>query len=105
MLRRSQVIPVSIVPWTLLVLVALVAPAAMARADGEASDVGLIRTAKERLGVKASDEQRVDSCKVPIELRGAKSRRPTTTPSASTSKSSSLHWPDERLTDARLRIR
>jgi hypothetical protein len=47
--------------------------------------------------VKASDEQRVDNCKVPIELRGAKSRRPTTTPSASTSKSSSLHWPDERL--------
>ena len=67
-------IPVRFVPWTLLVLVALVAPAAMARADGEASDVGLIRTAKERLGVKASDEQRVDSCKVPIELRGAKWR-------------------------------
>jgi hypothetical protein len=41
MLSRSQVIPVSIVPWTLLVLVALVAPGAMARADGEASDVGL----------------------------------------------------------------
>jgi Protein of unknown function (DUF2380) len=31
----------------------------MARADGEPSDVGLIRTAKERLGVKASDEQRI----------------------------------------------
>ena len=74
MLSRSQVIPVSVVPWTLLLLVALVAPGAIARADGEASDVGLIRTAKERLGVKASDEQRVDNCKVPIELRGAKSR-------------------------------
>jgi ribosomal protein L27 len=71
---RSQVIPVSVVPWTLLLLVALVAPGAIARADGEASDVGLIRTAKERLGVKASDEQRVDNCKVPIELRGVKSR-------------------------------
>src|ERR1700745_361209 len=46
----------------------------MARADGEPSEVGPIRTAKERLGVKASDEQRVDNCKVPIELRGAKSR-------------------------------
>ena len=52
MLSRSQVIPVSVVPWILLVLVALVAPGAMARADGEPSDVGLIRTAKERLGVK-----------------------------------------------------
>src|SRR5262249_55784573 len=30
--------------------------------------------------------------------------RPTTTPSASTSKSSSFHWPDSRLADARLRI-
>jgi len=28
------------------------------------------RTAKERLGRKASDEQRVDNCKVPPELRG-----------------------------------
>jgi ribosomal protein L27 len=74
MLSGSQVIPVSVVPWTLLLLVALVAPGAIARADGEASDVGVIRTAKERLGVKASDEQRVDNCKVPIELRGAKSR-------------------------------
>jgi ribosomal protein L27 len=74
MLSRFQVIPASVVPWILLVLVALVAPGGMARADGEPSDVGLIRTAKERLGVKASDKQRVDNCKVPIELRGAKSR-------------------------------
>ena len=28
------------------------------------------RTAKERLGSKASDEQRVDNCNVPLELRG-----------------------------------
>jgi hypothetical protein len=28
------------------------------------------RTGKERLGGKASDEQRVDNCKVPPELRG-----------------------------------
>jgi hypothetical protein len=30
--------------------------------------------------------------------------RPTTAPTASTSKSSSFHWPDGRLVDARLRI-
>ena len=53
MLSRSQVIPVSVVPWALLLLVALVAPGAIARADGEASDVGLIRTAKERLSARA----------------------------------------------------
>jgi hypothetical protein len=32
------------------------------------------RTAKERLGGKASDEQRVDNCKVPPALRRLKSR-------------------------------
>ena len=32
------------------------------------------RTGKERLGGKASDEQRVDNCKVPLELRGSKPR-------------------------------
>jgi hypothetical protein len=68
------VIPASVVPWILLVLAALVAPGAMARADGEPSDVGLIRTAKERLGVKASDEQRVDNCTVSLGLRGPKPR-------------------------------
>jgi hypothetical protein len=33
-----------------------------------------IRTGKERLGGKASDEQRVDNCKVPPDLRGPKPR-------------------------------
>jgi hypothetical protein len=32
------------------------------------------RTGKERLGGKWSDEQRVDNCNVPLELRGAKPR-------------------------------
>jgi hypothetical protein len=32
------------------------------------------RTGKERLGRKSSDEQRVDNCKVPLELRGPKPR-------------------------------
>ena len=32
------------------------------------------RTGKERLGGKAHDEQRVDNCKVPSELRGPKPR-------------------------------
>jgi hypothetical protein len=32
------------------------------------------RTGKERLGGKASDEQRIDNCKVPLELRGPKPR-------------------------------
>jgi hypothetical protein len=70
----SQVIPVRVVAWALVLLVALVAPGAIARADGEASDVRPIRTAKERLGVKVSDEQRVDNCKVPVDLRGSTSR-------------------------------
>ena len=43
-------------------------------ADGEAGHVQPTRTAKERLGRKASDEQRVDNCKVPRDLRGPKPR-------------------------------
>jgi hypothetical protein len=35
------------------------------------------RTGKERLGDKASDEQRVDNCKVPVEQRGPKPRPDT----------------------------
>jgi hypothetical protein len=33
-----------------------------------------MRTGKERLGGKSTDEQRVDNCKVPLELRGLKPR-------------------------------
>ena len=35
---------------------------------------GATRTGKERLGGKSSDEQRVDNCKVPPDLRGSKPR-------------------------------
>jgi Protein of unknown function (DUF2380) len=65
--------PVRVVAWTLLMLVALVTPDATSCADGEAH-AQPTRTAKERLGSKASDEQRVDNCKVPVDLRGPKSR-------------------------------
>lgn len=42
----------------------------------EAQNAGAapVRTAKERLSGKAADEQRVDNCKVPLELRGPKPR-------------------------------
>jgi hypothetical protein len=43
-------------------------------ADGEAGHVQPTRTAKEWLGPKASDEQRVDNCKVPLDRRGPKPR-------------------------------
>jgi len=43
-------------------------------ADGEAGHVQPTQTAKERLGRKASDEQRVDNCKVPPDLHGPKPR-------------------------------
>jgi hypothetical protein len=43
-------------------------------ADGEAEHVQPTRTAKERLGRKASDEQRVDNCKVPPQQHGPKPR-------------------------------
>jgi hypothetical protein len=39
-----------------------------------------VRTGKERLGNKWSDEQRLDNCKVPPDKRGTKSRPDTCTP-------------------------
>jgi hypothetical protein len=65
---------VRVVAWTLLLLVASAASGAPPPANAEASHVQPTRTAKERLGGKASDEQRVDNCKVPLELRGPKPR-------------------------------
>ena len=47
------------------------------RDDGGVS--GPARTGKERLGGKASDEQRVDNCKVPPDRRGT-TPRPDTCP-------------------------
>ena len=59
-------------------LIAQVGPIAAAAAPKQA-EVGQVppeptRAGKERLGGKASDEQRFDNCKVPQELRGAKPR-------------------------------
>ena len=65
---------VRVVAWTLLLLVGSAAPGATPRAHGEASNVQPTGTAKERLSGKASDEQRVDNCKVPLDLRGPKPR-------------------------------
>jgi hypothetical protein len=72
--RMTLRAPAHVVAWTLILLVALAAPGATSRANAEASHVQPIRTAKERLGSKASDEQRVDNCKVPLDLRGPKPR-------------------------------
>jgi hypothetical protein len=52
--------PSCVVAWTLLLLVVLAAPGATPRANGEESRIKPTRTAKERLGVKATDEQRID---------------------------------------------
>jgi hypothetical protein len=59
----------------LIVAMALVAASAAApsRAGGDV-EAEPVRTGKERLGGKASDEQRVDNCKVPPDLRGPKPR-------------------------------
>jgi hypothetical protein len=72
--RMTLRAPLRVVVSTLVLLVALAAPGATPAADDEASHVQPTGTAKERLGGKASDEQRVDNCKVPIDLRGQKPR-------------------------------
>ena len=63
-------------------------PAAFGSADpppsdparAEAPESSPVKTGKERLSDKASDEQRVDNCNVPPERRGTK-RRPDQCPS------------------------
>ena len=47
--------------------------------DAKPLQAGPTRTGKERLGGKASDEQRVDNCKVPPDRRGT-TPRPDTCP-------------------------
>lgn len=64
--------------WRLVFLAALfpiLAPAPVAAGD---RDQAAARTGKERLSDKASDEQRVDDCKVPAERRTR--HRPTACP-------------------------
>ncbi|KIG08112.1 hypothetical protein AWB72_03711 [Caballeronia concitans] len=61
-----------IVPCVVIALLS----ANVAHADDAASAPAAseAKTLKERLGDKASDEQRVDNCKVPPDKRGAKIR-------------------------------
>jgi hypothetical protein len=61
---------------TLIAQVGLVSAGGALNKDGEArqSQAEPTRTGKERLGGKASDEQRLDNCKVPLDLRGPKPR-------------------------------
>jgi hypothetical protein len=50
-------------------------PSAASQGTGaEAGQLGSTRTGKERLGRKSNDEQRIDNCKVPPDLRGPKPR-------------------------------
>jgi len=72
---------------TLALQAGLAAAAEGAREDSNAKqmEAAPTRTGKERLGGKASDEQRVDNCKVPPELRGT-----TVRPDACESKSQTI---------------
>ena len=63
-------------PVRLMAMILVAQMSLGSRADGQANRIQAepTRTAKERLGGKVSDEQRVDSCKVPFALRGPKPR-------------------------------
>ena len=64
------------VALTLALQAGLAAAGEGAREDSNAKQMEAepTRTGKERLGGKASDEQRVDNCKVPPDRRGATPR-------------------------------
>ena len=57
---------------TLLIATCIVMLASILVPPGAAAQE--IRTSKERLSRKANDEQRVDNCRVPVELRGSTPR-------------------------------
>jgi hypothetical protein len=71
---------------TLVLQAGLAAAGEGPRADGAAKEIEArpVRTGKERLGGKASDEQRVDNCKVPLDRRGVTPRPDTCGADAST---------------------
>jgi hypothetical protein len=69
-LKPKSLLAIAIVAQTVL---AAVAPALADGAEDQV-EVAPTRTGKERLRGKASDEQRVDNCKVPLALRGPKPR-------------------------------
>ena len=71
---------------TLALQTGLAAAAEGAREDSNAKqmEAAPTRTGKERLGGKASDEQRVDNCKVPPDRRGVIPRPDTCREDAST---------------------
>jgi hypothetical protein len=66
--------PAWIVMMVLLAAAATAGSGACAESDSNRIEAAPTRTVKERLGGKASDEQRVDNCKVPLDLRGPKPR-------------------------------
>jgi hypothetical protein len=70
--------PILICRWSLTALlpVPILLSAALAAADRDDRDQAAVKTAKERLVSKAADAQRVDDCKVPVELRDADHPRP-----------------------------
>jgi hypothetical protein len=69
-LKSIRVLAITIVAQAVL---SAAAPALAGEAEDQV-EVAPTRTGKERLGGKASDEQRVDNCKVPPVLRGPKPR-------------------------------
>jgi hypothetical protein len=67
--------PIRVLAMAIAAQVALSAGASALAGEAEDQiEVAPVRTGKERLGGKASDEQRVDNCKVPPILRGPKPR-------------------------------
>jgi hypothetical protein len=64
-IRAGALAAIAVIGWTI---------AGYGQSTEKPMHFAAARTGKERLGDKASDEQRVDNCKVPAERRGPKPR-------------------------------
>lgn len=75
-MSSSMMLPARITAMTLMAQVGLASTNAAPRQENTAGRIQTepARTGKERLGGKASDPQRVDNCKVPLDQRGSTPR-------------------------------
>ena len=64
----------SVIAYVFVALLAMGGAASAHAATAADTAASEPKTLKERLGDKASDDQRVDNCKVPVAERGSKAR-------------------------------
>jgi hypothetical protein len=85
MVLRMHAWPGKFAALLIVLCAATIAAPAVSAPDEAGQKAAGTKSLKERLSDKASDEQRVDNCRVPLDRRGSK-QRPDCPPAQQTSK-------------------